>query len=154
MTVTRRRGTVASVLWRWTAETDCAPAQARRALRCALDQLGFPQPVIEDAVLAAGELVANAVEHGVGPYELRLRRKSGGELLCEVEDHDPHLPAIPQPRRPVSSDVSDLQDLDALCAALEERGRGLQIVDRLSQGRWGFRRASGPAKVAWMVLPR
>ncbi len=154
MTVPRRREAVANVLWCWTTETPCAPAQARRSLRCALDQLGYPQPLIDDAVLAAGELIANAVEHGVGPYELRLRRGSGGELLCEVEDHDPRLPVIPRSRQPLPSGGRDLQDLDALCAELAERGRGLQIVDRLSEGRWGFRRESGTAKVAWMVLPQ
>ncbi|WP_240958477.1 ATP-binding protein [Streptomyces chilikensis] len=103
MTVTRRREAVASVLWCWTAETPHAPPQARRSLQCALDQLGYPQPLIDDAVLAVGELVANAVEHGVNPYELRLHKESGGELLCEVEDHDPCLPVLPQSRPPFES---------------------------------------------------
>ncbi|WP_431954181.1 ATP-binding protein, partial [Actinacidiphila sp. bgisy167] len=63
----------ADILWRWTSCTPNAPAQARTALRCALDQLGYGGEVISDAVLAVSELVANATEHAVGPYELRLR---------------------------------------------------------------------------------
>ncbi len=56
-----------SVVWRWTSCTPSAPAQARAALRCALDQLGYDGEVISDAVLAVSEFVANATEHAVGP---------------------------------------------------------------------------------------
>ncbi len=88
------------VLWRWTSCTPNAPAVARTALRCALDQLGYEGEIISDVVLAASELVANATEHAVGPYEIRLRRTTA-EVLCEVEDHDPRIPELsfPRPRR-------------------------------------------------------
>jgi anti-sigma regulatory factor (Ser/Thr protein kinase) len=151
VTQTSRREPTTCVLWSWTTDTPGAAAQARATLRCALDQLGYPEYLIEDSVLAVGELVANAVEHGVGPFELRLRRK-GHSLLCEVEDHDPRLPGVPA-RYPAPAREPDLDDLGALCAGLTERGRGLLIVQELTQGRWGFRRTSRTAKAAWMALP-
>ncbi|MFE3410309.1 ATP-binding protein [Streptomyces mirabilis] len=72
---------VPCVLWRWTSCTPDAPAHARFTLGCALDQLGFDEAVISDAVLAVSELVANAAEHAVGPYEMRLRRTAAG-VIC------------------------------------------------------------------------
>jgi anti-sigma regulatory factor (Ser/Thr protein kinase) len=71
------------------------PSHVRAALRCALDQLGFDGDLISDVVLAASEFVANAVEHAVGPYEMRLRC-TATEVICEVEDHDPSYPGDPR----------------------------------------------------------
>lgn len=147
---------VTYVLWRWTSATPEAPARARTALRCALVQLGYQDPLIDDAVLAVSEFLANAIEHGAGPYELRLRRTCG-QMLCEVEDHDPRLPEISA--RPVEllyvpHDGDRGGGLDALCARLAVRGRGLQIVHELTGGRWGFRQTSRLTKAAWLALPQ
>lgn len=144
-----------ATVWRWSRFTPDAAAQARVALRCALSQLGYEGDAISDAVLAVSELVANAVEHAVGPYEMRLRRISS-KVICEVEDRDPRIPKFSAPRVKVQSSVSDEDcgsELDDLYAVLlSERGRGLQIVNELTQGVWGFRSRNG-AKVAWMALP-
>ncbi|GAA3368734.1 hypothetical protein GCM10020367_08280 [Streptomyces sannanensis] len=43
--------------------------------------------------------------------------------------------------------------LEALCALLSERGRGLHIVHELTAGAWGFRMVEDTAKVAWIALP-
>ncbi|MGW3421353.1 ATP-binding protein [Streptomyces phaeochromogenes] len=141
-------------MWRWTSCTPDAPAQARAALRCALDQLGFDGEAISDAVLAVSELVANATEHAVGPYEMRLRR-TAAEVICEVEDRDPRIPTIPvfpaeAPFSPTEEDRGG--GLEALCVLLSERGRGLHIVHKLTNGVWGFRSRKG-AKTAWLAIP-
>ncbi|GGO99193.1 ATP-binding protein [Wenjunlia tyrosinilytica] len=142
------------VVWRWTSCTPNALAQARAALRCALDQLGYEGEVISDVVLAVSEFVANAMEHAVGPYEMRLLR-TAAEVICEVEDRDPHIPAIPV--FPADAPFTLVREdrgggLEALCALLSERGRGLHIVHELTKGTWGFRSWRG-TKTAWLALP-
>ena len=81
MTAYDALGVTPCVVWRWTSCTPDAPAQARAALRCALDQLGFDGEVISDAVLAVSEFVTNATKHAVGPYEMRLSR-TAAEIIC------------------------------------------------------------------------
>ncbi|MEU6145682.1 ATP-binding protein [Streptomyces sp. NPDC047081] len=147
-------GATPSLVWRWTSCTPDAPARARAALRCALDQLGYDGEVISDAVLAVSEFVANATEHAVGPYEMRLRR-TDASVICEVEDHDPRIPTIPEfseeaPFSPAEENRGG--GLEALCALLSERGRGLHIVHELTKGAWGFRSRRG-TKTAWLALP-
>ncbi|MFD8723944.1 ATP-binding protein [Streptomyces sp. NPDC059629] len=147
-------GAVPCVVWRWTSCTPDAPAQARAALRCALDELGFDSEAIGDAVLAVSEFVTNATKHAVGPYEMRLRR-TAAEVICEVEDHDPRIPEIPA--FPAVTPYAPAENkrgcgLEALCALLSEDGRGLYIVHELTRGAWGFRSRKG-TKTAWFVLP-
>ncbi|MFI5808579.1 ATP-binding protein [Streptomyces sp. NPDC051561] len=154
MSVRRSSGVAPRVLLRWGSCSSGAPAQARAALRCALDQLGYDGEAISDAVLAVSELVANATEHSVGPYEMRLRR-TAAEVICEVEDGDPRIPELPgfpvaAPFGPVEEDRGG--GLDALCALLSERGRGLHIVQELTKGAWGFTKARR-TKAAWVALP-
>jgi len=64
------------------------------------------------------ELVANAVEHGVGQVTLTLWLDEG-RLRGEVADAGTGTPASPMPSQ-----------------AAPDRGRGLMIVDALSE-RWG-----------------
>lgn len=142
------------VVWCWTSRTPNATAQARSALRCALDQFGYEEEAINDAALAVSEFVANATEHAVGPYELRVRW-AATEVICEVEDRDPRIPAIPAfpPQAPFFPAEEDRGGgRNALCALLSKRGRGLHIVHELTNGVWGFRSRKG-AKTAWRALP-
>ncbi len=150
----RSSGVAPNVLLRWGSCSPGVPAQARAALRCALDQLGYDDEVISDAVLAVSELVANATEHAVGPYELRLRC-TAAEVICEVEDGDPRIPEVPAfPVAPLYEPVEEHRGggLDALCVLLAESGRGLHIVQELTKGAWGFTRVRN-AKTAWVALP-
>ncbi|KAF4405604.1 ATP-binding protein [Streptomyces lycii] len=72
-------------------------------MESALDQLGHEGELVSDAVLAVSELVANAVEHATGPYEIRLRC-TGTELVCEVG-----IPAfVHRNRRPPTDPTSGL----------------------------------------------
>ncbi|GAA2467545.1 ATP-binding protein [Streptomyces mauvecolor] len=142
-------------LYRWTSCTPNPAAQARATLRRALSQLGLHSESISDGVLAASELVANATEHALGPYELHLRRIVDA-LLCEVLDHDPRIPVLaefpstaPFAARPRGCGGG----LDALLELLSERGRGLHIVHELTCGVWGFRAFNNGTKIAWLALP-
>ncbi|MFC9736599.1 ATP-binding protein [Streptomyces noursei] len=143
------------VLWRWTRETPDAAKRARGALSCALDQLGYRGEAVVDAVLAASELIANALDHAPGPYEMRLRFTTA-DLICEVVDRDPRIPAVPAfpataPFEPESERRGG--GIDALLEVLSERGRGLHIVNQLTCGAWGFASHKGEGvKVAWIVV--
>ncbi|AOR31043.1 hypothetical protein BFF78_08315 [Streptomyces fodineus] len=154
MTARYPLGVTTWVVWRWTTCTPDGPARARAALRCALDELGFEGEVVSDVVLAVSEFIANATEHAVGPYEMRLCR-TAVEVICEVEDHDPRLPELPaflvtSPYAPVEENRGG--GLEALCVLLSERGRGLHIVHELTKGAWGFR-IQKKTKVAWLTFP-
>jgi PAS domain S-box-containing protein len=90
-----------------------------------------PSTLVEDAVLATSELLTNAIVHGVGPVDLRVRT-NGREVLLEVQDRATFLP------RKMRPSVED------------EHGRGLQIVAAVSD-RWGVR-ATDDGKSVWCVL--
>ncbi|MER8160218.1 ATP-binding protein [Streptomyces sp. NPDC094472] len=139
---------------RWDSCTPGTAAHARAALRRTLAQLDLPGEAISDAVLAASELIANAIEHACGPYEMRLCCTDAG-LTCEIQDGDPRIPKIICPREAASLG-SDLREsgggLEALTETLPERGRGMRIVNQLTAGRWGFRPSGKGTKVAWMAI--
>ncbi|MGN6130503.1 MAG: SpoIIE family protein phosphatase [Nocardioidaceae bacterium] len=105
--------------------------EARHLVARHLAGRGLPDRLVDDAVLVTSELVTNAVVHGLGPLELRLR-VPGRDVLVEVLDR-----ASFQPRR-------------MRPAADDEHGRGLQIVAALSS-RWGTR-ATEDGKAVWCVL--
>ena len=93
-----------------------APRLARTALRSLLASRGWPPA--QDAELVISELVANAVEHGAGPITLTLWLTEG-RIRGEVADAGTGAPPAP---------VESSED--------SERGRGLTLVDALSE-RWG-----------------
>ncbi|MGW7002623.1 ATP-binding protein [Streptomyces sp. NPDC054933] len=141
------------LLCTWTGCTPGPASRARAALRRSLAASELSGEAISDLVLAASELVANATEHAAGPYELWLRRTTA-ELICEVHDNDPRMPQLPPvpaaaPFAPNSRARGG--GLEGLCALLSERGRGLQIVDHLTKGCWGFRVGNGK-KIAWAAI--
>jgi signal transduction histidine kinase len=80
---------------------------------------------------AAGNLVANAIEHGGGFVELRIR-PVGGRVRIEVADAGPGLPA------PVA------QLAQRAGRRVDGRGRGLAIASEIA-GRHGGRVAAAPA---------
>jgi serine phosphatase RsbU (regulator of sigma subunit) len=118
----------------WTLPGDLTSARkARRLVIKPLKKwkLGTFVPITQ---LLASELVTNAIRYAEGPVTLRLICED--TLVCEVADSAPALPRL--------WDV----------AGDDERGRGLQIVSRLSH-RWGSRRTP-TGKVVWceQQIPR
>ena len=103
--------------------------QARLAMRSwqLLDE------VVDTATLLASELATNALVHGRGRIELRLRL-TRDRLVLEALDEGQHMP---RRRRPGDD---------------EEGGRGLNLVATLAD-RWGFR-AIDDGKVVWAEVDR
>jgi anti-sigma regulatory factor (Ser/Thr protein kinase) len=129
---------------------------ARRLTRSTLREWGLSS-LAEDAETIVGEFVANAVTHaavagacdargawGAGPagpadrepmaenMGLRLLRRSG-EVICAVLDPSDVAPVLKTP------------------GGAEEAGRGLQMVDALSDV-WGWSPVTGRGKAVWAIL--
>ena len=83
------------VIYTWTSCTPGAATKARAALTSALAVRGLSGEAVSDTVLAVSELVANALEHATGPYEMALRSSDVEPLICEVRDREPRIPALP-----------------------------------------------------------
>lgn len=106
----------------WTLPADATAArEARRQVAGALGHRQVGQRVVDDVVLMASELAANAVRHGRPPALLRLEH-SGGRIRLTVSNHgnaaDPRI-------------VAAAPDAD--------HGRGLAIVEQLADD-LGWRR--------------
>lgn len=109
-------------------EEAAAPGRARTFTTSALEAWEVPPDSREDIVLAASELVTNAVEHGHGDVTVVLRR-SDDHVLLRVWDDDVRVPAP----RPAGHDPV--------------RGNGLVIVDAVSEA-WGYE-TSRDGKWVW-----
>jgi anti-sigma regulatory factor (Ser/Thr protein kinase) len=77
----------------------------RRALRAFLEALGFDRRLLDDVTTAAGEALANVVEHAYDAkteqrrdVELRARLNAGN-LAVDVTDHGRFLQRAPLPGR-------------------------------------------------------
>jgi anti-sigma regulatory factor (Ser/Thr protein kinase) len=97
----------------------------------------------EDAETIVGEFVANAVTHAATVTDLprkqvaeslglRLFRRTG-EVICAVLDPSDSAPVLKAP------------------GSIEESGRGLQMVDALSDV-WGWSPVAGRGKAVWAIL--
>ena len=114
---------------------------ARRLTRRTLCAWGM-NPLIEDAEIIVGELVANAVTHAVPAAAnrelvredlgLRLLNRTS-EVICAVLDPSDAAPVLKFPESP------------------EETGRGLQMVEALSDV-WGWSPMAGRGKAVWAIL--
>jgi anti-sigma regulatory factor (Ser/Thr protein kinase) len=110
---------------------------ARRFTRNTLKDWGLAS-LADDAEAIVGEFVANAVSHATRPSRsgqplgLRLLRRTG-EVMCAVLDPSDSAPVLRVPDR------------------TEERGRGLQMVDALSDV-WGWSPVTGRGKAVWAIL--
>jgi anti-sigma regulatory factor (Ser/Thr protein kinase) len=106
-------------------------AASRAFVTRVLAEWGVAGATAADAVLLTGELVTNALTHGQGTVQVRLRHTRDA-LMLEVSDQAPFLP------RRLRSGLED------------EHGRGLLLVTRLSE-RWGVR-PTPTGKSVWCVL--
>lgn len=120
------------------AEVRCrfvaTPSAARLARRFVADTLSdWQHPAGEDdAVIAVGEMAANAVQHGGRDFTVGIARRPGG-LRLMVGDTSASNPLRRRPR------------------PLSLGGRGLLMLDRLSDA-WGYDTLAG-GKVVWIDLP-
>jgi anti-sigma regulatory factor (Ser/Thr protein kinase) len=108
-----------------------APSIARALLRETLAAWGGT-PLVDDALVVADELVANAVLHAGTEMELRLTLL-GGALGIAVADRSPRRPALGRP------------------GGGAESGRGLLLVDALAEAWQVLPRRDG-GKVVRAVL--
>jgi anti-sigma regulatory factor (Ser/Thr protein kinase) len=113
---------------------------ARRLTRNTLRDWGLTS-LAEDAETIVGEFVANAVTHAAEADDrrpsaenlgLRLLRRTG-EVICAVLDPSDIAPVLKKPD------------------CIEEAGRGLQMVDALSDV-WGWSPLAGRGKAVWAIL--
>ncbi|GAA3371216.1 hypothetical protein GCM10020367_20980 [Streptomyces sannanensis] len=106
--------------------------RVRRELRAILYAWRVPR-AIDDAMLVAGELIANAVVHAGGRDIELVASYGGGLLLIEVRDFSE------KPPRPVA-DPGEATG-----------GRGLALVHALTSD-WGWTILAGGAKCTWALL--
>lgn len=104
--------------------------RARRFVRDAVAAL--PPATRDDVSLMVSELCTNAVLHGGGPFVVDVEC-SDREVMVTVTDHGRSDPVL-QPGPP-----------------LHPRGRGLRIVDELSDD-WGSERSELDETVVWFRL--
>jgi len=121
-----------SARWRVSGEP-AAVAGARETASDVLQGWGLGA-MADEAVLMLDELVTNAVLHGHGPIELRLRvDDDSGMLFGEVRDASDVLPT----RREAAPD--------------DEGGRGLTLITALAASH-GWHRIDG-GKAVWFTQP-
>ena len=111
----------------WALPGELTAAREARALVAEPLEKWDLAHMMDTTQLLASELVTNAIRYADGPVTLRLIKE--GTLVCEVLDNSSALPRLRHAARD------------------DERGRGLQIVSRLSV-RWGARRTL-TGKVVW-----
>lgn len=105
---------------------------ARRLVRDA--SAGLPAERIDDAVIATNELVTNAVQHAGGSLTIAIERGDDA-IAVAVVDGSVDRPGI-TPAAPV----------------LDEGGRGLDLVAKLTDA-WGCRSTpDGAGKVIWFRI--
>jgi len=120
----------------WLDSSASSVARARSVTRSYLSLSDRRFTEVDSAVLVVSELVSNAVQHAKehGDIELVMDVHEGC-LHVEVLDGDPSPPREEAPERD------------------EEHGRGLRIVDRLTD-RWGWELVRGNGKRVWCDLER
>jgi PAS domain S-box-containing protein len=108
-----------------------AVGTGRRFVVARLAEWGCSDELAETARLLVSEVLTNAVRHGIGPINLRLRR-SARELTVEIADRAAGLPH------------------QRLAEEADESGRGLQLVEALTVC-WGTR-PTEEGKSVWFTL--
>jgi anti-sigma regulatory factor (Ser/Thr protein kinase) len=109
------------------------PQSVHAARRFAVGALaGSPAPTLEAVELMVSELATNCIRHEGASFHIVILRTSG-EIRIEVTDAGAGTPTMRSP------------------GPNEPSGRGLQIVDMLSQ-RWGVEPRTPSGKTVWFTL--
>jgi serine/threonine-protein kinase RsbW len=134
-------------------ELACEPSASRYARAHARDvlwQWGLSRNVLNDALTIISELVTNAARYAGAPTSPREPHESRPEarlcvlslllvpdwLYISVYDEAPHKPPV---LRQVPAD--------------DESGRGIALVNGLTEGQWGWEPSAGkPGKFVWARL--
>jgi serine/threonine-protein kinase RsbW len=77
----------------------------RHTVASCAERAGLSGARLDDFVVAANELMTNAVRHGGGLGHVALWSEAGS-VVCEVSDHGPGLadPALNHPHRPAAGE--------------------------------------------------
>lgn len=125
-------GTTRTVLYQARFEL-ATLSTVRRAVAACLATTGLDHDRIDDMVIAIGEIMGNAVEHGGGAGDVRLSSEHR-YLHCLVVDRGPGLPAHLRHHRPdrippTAVDGRGLWLAFALCSAvtLHSSPHGTQV---------------------------
>lgn len=105
-----------------------AAAQARRYVRAAVLEMGYPE-LVDNAELGVSELATNATLHSRTPFTISVRGGVSGAVRIEVADGSP---AVPQQKRH---------------GDLAATGRGLRLLG--AAGEWGVDPAPAGGKTVW-----
>jgi anti-sigma regulatory factor (Ser/Thr protein kinase) len=109
------------------------PESVTAARQFATDVLASAPPAaLEVVTLLVSELASNCIRHTDTGFELTVRQ-ARHEIRVEAIDRGSGKPTIRHP------------------GPLDPNGRGLQIVDMLSD-EWGFEQLSGGGKTVWFTL--
>ena len=110
------------------------PESVAAARRFTSESLGdVDAETLEVVVLMVSELATNCIRHTQSGFELAILR-SPERIRVEVTDQAGGTPRMRSP------------------AVTDPTGRGLQIVDLLSQT-WGVERSAAPGKTVWFTVP-
>ncbi|MCU1502385.1 MAG: regulatory protein [Ilumatobacteraceae bacterium] len=110
--------------------------QDLKAVRDSLRWLPLPAQLVADIVLAASELVTNALQYAPGPCEFSARYPTrAGAVRVEVTDSWPS--PLLRPNGPAAPDAI--------------AGRGLRIVAAIVT-RWGVDHTSPDGKTVWFEV--
>jgi anti-sigma regulatory factor (Ser/Thr protein kinase) len=135
-----------AVTSRWLSPQPEDIRSARQFVREMLTYWGFPD-LSDDAEMIIGELVVNAVRHGLSTAPSRTAARNGRPdnalRLCILRRQHEIMMAVVDP----SNEVPQPRQSDWT----GESGRGLQIVGALSHV-WGWSPMEGHGKAVWAVL--
>jgi len=109
--------------------------RARALVRSTLEAWGIDKAA-DDVVLTASELFTNAILHGKGEVELRLKLLPAS---VRVEVFDEGTDGVPTVKAPTSAGVFS--------------GRGLAIVEKLARA-WGSAQVPHGGTCVWAEVPR
>jgi anti-sigma regulatory factor (Ser/Thr protein kinase) len=118
-----------------------AAGAARQFTRSTLRRWGMPE-VVDNASIVVSEMLTNAVRYGLdNPSDVQLSSRPlwlgllrrGPSVLCTVSDPGTEVPVVKEP------DV------------LAENGRGLHIIDSLSES-WGWTPPDNAGKSVWAMI--